>query len=193
MKKFIAIFTFSLLLPNLCLATSLDDIYRDLVKSNNQGYLPVFVKNRNAPNFLDEEELSKHPLPKEKDKQDFEEPLSLNNERKLRNEEKVQEIQAWKDAVEAIKANQVTPANLREIEKRVAIQDPKATEIYAWMLARGVGMDQDLPKSFEMYLIANQLKAPEAIKNAALIYKAMTPEQRSNIKPFNPSSLAQAD
>lgn len=39
-------------------ATSLDEIYRDIVRSDNSGYLPLYVKNRNAPEFLfDDSEL----------------------------------------------------------------------------------------------------------------------------------------
>ena len=46
-------------------ATSLDELYRDIVRSDNSGYLPLYVKNRNAPEFLfDDSELkSDQPNP----------------------------------------------------------------------------------------------------------------------------------
>ena len=41
-------------------ATSLDGIYRDIIRSNNSGYLPLFVKNRHQPDvLLSDEELKK--------------------------------------------------------------------------------------------------------------------------------------
>lgn len=46
-----------LLCPGLASATSLDELYRDIVRSDNQGYLPMFVKNRSIPDVLIEEEI----------------------------------------------------------------------------------------------------------------------------------------
>ena len=40
-------------------ASSLDELYRDIVRSDNQGYLPMFVKNRSQPDILIEEEVLK--------------------------------------------------------------------------------------------------------------------------------------
>lgn len=64
------VFTFLLLFfsANLVQAMSLDEIYRDVVRSDNRGYLPMFVKNRTAPDFLDEEVVLKDvPEPKPED------------------------------------------------------------------------------------------------------------------------------
>ena len=33
-------------------AASLDELYRDIIRSDNRGYLPLFVKNRNVPDVL---------------------------------------------------------------------------------------------------------------------------------------------
>ena len=182
MKKFCVIIFSILIFPNLCFATSLDEIYRDIVRSNNQGYLPVFVKNRHTPDFLDEDEFSKQIENEPAPKKDFDEPVDLNNQRKLRNDQIKKEIKAWKKNIDAIKKNQVSPLDLEEVEKRVSQNDPKATEIYAWMLARGVGINQDLNKALEMYQKAHFLKVPNAMQNAAQIYKSMTPEQREQVK-----------
>ena len=40
-------------------ASSLDDLYRDVIRSDNDGYLPMFVKNRSMPDVLVEEEVLK--------------------------------------------------------------------------------------------------------------------------------------
>ena len=41
-----------LLWSNLTQASSLDELYRDIMRSDNQGYLPLFVKNRKTPDIL---------------------------------------------------------------------------------------------------------------------------------------------
>ena len=38
-------------------AASLDELYREIIRDDNQGYLPIFVKNRNQPELLFEDEL----------------------------------------------------------------------------------------------------------------------------------------
>ena len=41
-------------------AIGLDEIYRDIVRSDNRGYLPLYIKNREAPDFLfDDAEIKK--------------------------------------------------------------------------------------------------------------------------------------
>ena len=46
-------------LPGLVQATSLDDLYRDVIRSNNSGYLPLFVKNRHIPSGMPDDETMK--------------------------------------------------------------------------------------------------------------------------------------
>lgn len=183
MKK-LAIATFlAILIPNVAAATSLDEIYRDLVKSENEGYLPMFVKNRNAPDFIDDMDLGDVEEVKEINGKSNA-PVPLINERKIRDEALDAERQRWLDAIDAIKQNKVTPVELEEVEKRVAVNDPKAMEIYAWMLSQGVGISQDLNKAFEMYQKAAILGVSGATKNAALVYKSMKPDQRALLKPL---------
>lgn len=38
-------------------ANSLDELYRDLIKSDNEGYLPLFVKNRKVPDILTDDKI----------------------------------------------------------------------------------------------------------------------------------------
>ena len=181
--KFLCILLIALTLPHLGSAQSLDEIYRDIVKADNEGYLPLYVKNRQAPDFLDDDvkEAAKMPGATKKDTA----PINLVDTRQLAEQKKREEELRWQNTIDAIKLNQVTPVELNIIESKVADNDPKATEIYAWMLARGVGIGQDLIKSFNMYQRAAFLNVPDAEKNAVTVYHAMSPDQRSQIKPMS--------
>lgn len=182
MKKYIFAALF-FMLPCSVQAVSLDDIYRDLVKSDNEGYLPLYVKNRHTPEFLGEEiqdKVQNTSLSKEIPS----ETINLINERKIKEDLLKQEQKNWEDTLNAVKTSSITPQDLAEIEKKVKNNDPKAVEIYAWILARGTGIEQNLPKSFEMYQRASLLNVPDSLKNAQEVYKAMTPEQKSQIKPL---------
>ena len=44
-------------------ATSLDELYRDVIRSENSGYLPMFVKNRKVPMVTLEEINALTPMP----------------------------------------------------------------------------------------------------------------------------------
>lgn len=185
MKKIIYILLFAMVFPHLCSAQSLDEIYRDIVKSENEGYLPLFVKNRQAPDFLAEESAQDAPTAQSNSATKDTAPINLINKRQIANDAKNSEVKKWQNTIEAIKLNQVTPVELHIVESRVAENDPKATEIYAWMLARGVGIEQNLIKAFNMYQRAALLQVPDAEKNAVIVYRAMSPDQRAQIKPLN--------
>ena len=165
-------------------ATSLDEIYRDIVRSDNRGYLPMFVKNRNVPDFLLEDEaLKKYQQQEEVKKEDIK-PVNLVNERKLREAELLARQQNWLNILAAVKTGRITPSDLEEIKKRVDNSDPQATEIYAWMNARGIGISTDLIKAFNLYQKAEKLQVPNAALNAAKVYRAMKPEQRQSLNSF---------
>ncbi|MDR1026559.1 MAG: hypothetical protein LBL47_04085 [Lactobacillus sp.] len=181
MKKILYIISFALLFPHLCYAASLDEIYRDIVKSDNDGYLPLFVKNRKAPDFLEDQTFENSNVKASTEKSD---PIDLTDQRKLRNEAFRAEEKKWKETVEAIKLNQITPVELAEVEKRVNQNNPKAIEILAWMLARGVGIQQDLPRAFTLYQRAAFLNVADAERNAIIVYRAMNAEERSMLQPF---------
>lgn len=159
------------------LAASLDEIYRDIVRSDNEGYLPIFIKNRNAPDLLFGDEL-KALTKQTPDKIENEKVINLINKRKLRKEEELAEIKKWHDAVNAVQNNRVTPVVLEEIEKYAAEDDGKAIEILAWMYTRGIGVKQDLIQAFRLYRKAETLNVPNAKKNAIIVYKEMSAEQR---------------
>lgn len=164
-------------------ASSLDELYRDLIKSDNEGYLPMFVKNRQAPENLLDEQLNIQkttPVAIATPGLDLR-PVDLVNDYKIREAERIAKIKAWEDAVKAVQQNKVTPVELKIITEKVTAKDSKAIEIYAWMNAKGVGVKQDLVTSFKYYLEADKLQVPEAKENASLVYKAMTKDQRASL------------
>ena len=162
-------------------ATSLDEIYRDLVRSDNSGYLPMFVKNRNAPDFILDEESSKKITPPEEAKLLDIKAVNLESERAKREAALKAAQERWKNTLKAIKNNQITPVDLEELQKHVNNNEAEAIEIYAWMNARGIGIKPDLVKAFHLYQKASALKVPGANNNAAQVYKAMTREQRNSL------------
>ena len=173
---------------NCCLAgwvqaASLDDLYRDIIRSNNSGYLPLFVKNRQEPNaMLDDEVIKDAPKPEEVKlvypevhvnlSADFREVDTLTKAR----------YNQWLKTIAAVKSNQVTPLELDDIYTRVQENDPKATEILAWMYTNGVGVAPDYVEAFNLYKRAALLNVDNAERNALIVYKAMNESQRRQIK-----------
>ena len=183
MKKYIKITFLAAFVVFLSLpagATSLDELYRSIIRDDNEGYLPIYVKNRNRPEMLFDDEFDNvpnKPAPKVYDKPE-DKPVNLINEQKLKEEAELERIRRWENAVKAVRENRVTPVELTEIENYARQKDPKAVEILAWMNTKGVGVRQDLVKAFHLYRKAAALNVPQAQKNAALIYRAMTRKQR---------------
>lgn len=162
-------------------ATSLDDLYRDIIRSDNQGYLPLFVKNRTIPHLDVSSSLDNTPPPSSSTspKQPI---VNLTNDRRQKEEQLKTQQQRWENAIKAVQQSNVTPLDLEEINNRVKLNDSKAIEILAWMYTKGVGVKQDLITAFKLYRKAESLKVPSAGRNATLIYKAMSPEQRAILK-----------
>ena len=162
---------------------SLDELYRDLVKSDNDGYLPMFVKNRHAPENLLEAPMeipAAKPVSQATPGLDLR-PIDLVNEYKAREAARLQNIRDWENAVKAVQQNRVTPVELKIITSRTEKKDPKAIEIYAWMNAKGVGVKQDLIQAFHYYMEADRLNVADAKKNASLVYQAMSKDQRASL------------
>lgn len=169
--------------PSSSHAMSLDEIYRDVIRSNNSGYLPIYVKNRNAPQFLLDEEKLKDaqevpPVINEPQKNMI---IDFEDYRLQREQEEKAKTQRWLKAIEAVKKNNVTPLDLKEIESKEELDDPTATEILAFMYARGIGVKMDLIKAFKLYRKAERLNIPNAKENAIKVYKVMTPDQRAKL------------
>ena len=156
-------------------ASSLDDLYRDIIRADNSGYLPLFVKNREIPNFL--LEIEGYELQKNSSEKDIP-PINLSNDFRHRMEVKKLKEELWLKTIESVKKDQVTPLELNEISQRVANQDPQATEILAWMYIKGIGVTTDFIEAFHLYKKAAQLNVANAEKNAMIVYHAMNKEQR---------------
>ena len=161
-------------------AASLDDIYRDIVRDDNSGYLPIFVKNRNRPELLFNDNLLQKKQ-ENTEKKLHQTKVNLIDERQVKQEAKLLEEENWKKAIEAIKSKKFTAKDLKILDKHVEQKDPKAIEIKAWMLAKGHGIKQDLISSFLLYREAEKLGVQDAKKNAAQVYRAMSREQRENL------------
>jgi TPR repeat protein len=164
-------------------AASLDELYRDIIRSDNRGYLPLFVKNRNVPDVLvgidDLEQIEEIPATNTKKTS---EPINLShNVDQQMLLAKARQLQ-WLKTIAAIKSNQVTPLELNDVTSRVKENDPKATEILAWMYTKGVGVKADFVEAFNLYKKAAQLNVANAEKNALTIYKSMNEEQRRHIR-----------
>jgi len=166
-------------------AMSLDEIYRDIVKADNRGYLPMFVKNRAAPDFEDNHvDLSGVPDPAPDDNTPVNpdlEIVKLENQRKIREEKLKAELARWHAVVENVKAGNVTPVELRALEVKADDNNPLAVEILAWVYARGVGVQPDLVKAFVLYQRAAALGVADAQLNAAKVYKAMPRHVRETL------------
>lgn len=165
-------------------AASLDELYRDIIRSDNRGYLPLFVKNRHTPVILTDEddfegyEAVDMPLPDEVDINSVNLSNQYINHSALAKARQMQ----WLKTIAAVKANQVTPLELNDITSRVKENDPKATEILAWMYTNGVGVSTDFIEAFNLYKKAAALNVANAEKNALAVYKSMNEEQRRFIK-----------
>ena len=187
MKKLAFLTLLAFLFVKPAHSTSLDEIYRDLVKSDNEGYLPLYVKNRKIPDVLIEDGITEIPLSiKAEDPKITPYQIPLVDKYKIEEEARIARQRKWENAVLAVKENRVTPVELDEILLRVAENNPHAVEIYAWMNARGIGIPQDLVHAFNLYQQAIFLKVAGAEKNAAAVYKVMKPEQRQQIKAYIP-------
>ncbi len=168
---------------NAAAAPSLDDIYRDIIRSDNRGYLPLFVKNRQAPVLLaEEEDALKAVAPVKSSASPESNVIKLSNDIKQRNALlKARQLQ-WLKTIAAVKSNQVTPLELNDITSRAKENDPKAIEILAWMYTKGVGVSADFVEAFNLYKKAARLNVANAEKNALNIYKSMNEDQRRRIK-----------
>ena len=165
------------------LATTLDELYRDVIRSDNSGYLPLFVKNRNAPVVvLDETDLAEVRPENKNEEEHKTEVLNLTNDVGERVKAAKDRQLQWIKTIDAIKSNQVTAIELDDITSRVSEGDPKAIEILAWMYTNGIGVSKDFVEAFNLYKKAAQLNVTNAEKNAFSVYKSMTEEQRRRIK-----------
>lgn len=165
-------------------SAGLDEIYRDLVRSDNRGYLPLFVKNRQAPKVFTDDTLNSDIVsPDFIDEQTVRglEDINLENERQRRSAELEAAQLRWQQVLKNVQGGYVSSFELEELEKYEQENDPQAVEVLAWIYARGIGVKQDLEKAFSYYKKAVALNIPNAKENAVKVYRAMSVEQRSKL------------
>ena len=140
----------------------------------------MFVKNRSLPDILMEEEILKKLPPEVQTAvpSPASAPINLTNDRAAREAAAKAAQQRWADALKAVQFNQVTPLVLEEIHTRVTSHDPKAVEVLAFMNARGIGIETNLLRAYELYQLAAKLGVPKAADNARAVWKVMSAEQR---------------
>ncbi|MFV0625856.1 MAG: hypothetical protein ACK5N8_00720 [Alphaproteobacteria bacterium] len=182
MHRLVKLFTFIFVLfsADVAFAVSLDSMYRDVVKSTHDGYLPVFVKNRETPT-LDFDEAKFAALSQPTENQIDGKIINFDKDEKMKKIAELRENDEWKNTMQAVQRKVVLPLDLERIEKRVASGYPKAIELYAWMHAKGIGVEKDLIKSFELYKKAEKLNVEKAHENALKVYGVMTTEQKEKI------------
>ncbi len=163
-------------------AGSLDELYRDLIKSDNEGYLPMFVKNRNAPDILTENKIEDSDVA-QPTQTIVTEPSTVNfvDQRKIKEAAAKAALEKWENTIKAIQQNTVSPVDLEEIITQSEKNNPKAVEIYAWMNTKGIGVKQNLLKAFELYQKAAKLGVNNAENNAAQIYRVLNSDQRAQL------------
>lgn len=180
MKKIIVIiFLCFIIYPTGSQAFSIDSVYRDVMRSENDDRLPIFVKNTDFSSLRFDKEIEQYEEKKETaNKTEY---MSFVNKKQLRDDKKIKDAKEWSETLIAIEKNQVTPIDLERVQNKVSNNDPKATEIYAFMLTKGVGVSKDFIQAFIYYKKSEVLGIENAKKNSIEIYKAMTPDQRSKI------------
>lgn len=155
------------------LAPTLDDLFRDSLKRENQGELPGFVRNKDGVRILGPAEPPPPPEP------GFQPPVIVYEK------EAPPPPPPWEEIVAAIAQNDARPEHVAEVERRAEADQPDAVELLAWMRANGVAVARDLPKAFRLYAQAHKLGVPNARENAVAVYKSMSREEQQAARlPF---------
>ena len=165
-------------------ATGLDQIYRDLVRSDNRGYLPLFVKNRNTPEVGSSDKLLEEvaePVEVKKDTTVGLEDVNLDNPRQKRNMELEAENERWQQVLANVQRGYVSSYELGILNSYEADDNPQAVEVLGWMYSQGIGVDQDLIRSFNYYKKAVDLGVSSAMENAVKVYRAMSASQKEKL------------
>jgi TPR repeat protein len=83
------------------------------------------------------------------------------------------------EAIEKIRAQQATAADIAVIEKEAQAKEPRAVEALAWCKLNGIGMAADPIEAYRLYGEAAQLGVATAHSNQVAIFETLlSPEQR---------------
>lgn len=153
-------------------ALSLDQIYRDSLRQENDGTLPGYVLNRGQP-----------PYPERKP--DIVDgaagrlgaavvDLPLNTP------------MPWPEVLKNIASGTPSPFAVDVVRRRAEQNDPQATELLAWMYTNSVGVTRNLAEAFDLYVKADKLGVTGAKDNAKAVLRSMPPADRRTVfNPFN--------
>lgn len=152
---------------------SLDAMYRDNVRAENNGELPSYLYATVPP-----------PIPQPK-------PLTPEDIlTKLRAETPSIVVPdsappiAWPDVVKQIGSGAPGAFAVDAVRRKAEAADPQAVELFAWMNATGTGVRRDLTQAFNLYMQADGLNVAGAKENAKAIYNALPPsEKKSALNP----------
>lgn len=155
------------------LAPTLDDMFRDSLKRDNEGDLPDFVLNKDGVRLLGP--AAPPPPPPE----GFEPPVIVYEK------EEAAPPPPWEDVVAAIARNDAQPEHVAVVERLADEGRPEAVELLAWMRANGASVAKDLPQAFRLYSRAHALGVPNARENAVAVYQSMSAEEQQAARlPF---------
>lgn len=155
------------------LAPTLDELFRDSLRRENEGELPGFVQNKDGVRLLGPAEPPPPPPP------GFQPPIVVYEE------EPPAPPPSWETVVAAVARNAVEPVHVAEVERLADGGRGEAVELLAWMRANGVGVGRDLPAAFRLYTRAHTLGVPNARENAIAVFRSMSEaEQQAARVPF---------
>ncbi len=154
---------------NASFGLSLDELYRQLIRDENQGQLPAYLSG------AEEEKAARNRI-------DISVPASGENiigvleSNAYETEEmrQAKERKEWLTTVLAVKKGTPTPFDISRIEKMADNSNPEAVELLAWLYATGTGVPKNLPKALSLYNEASRLGVAGAKANADTIAKSLS-------------------
>ncbi len=156
--------------PAWAFGDSLDALYRDNLRAENNGELPPYIY-AGIP----------VPLPQAKP------PTPAQVLEKLRRESPSVVVpdaappMPWPDVVKQIGSGAPGAFAVDAVRRKTEAADPAAVELFAWMNATGTGVRRDLPQAFALYLQADGLGVTGAKENAKAIFSALTPADKKTV------------
>lgn len=152
---------------------SLDALYRDNVRADNNGVLPPYF-------------FATIPPPYPEPKPDIPDPSAakLPADAGQTPPPSAAPEMPWLEVVKQVAGGAPGPFAVDAVRRKAEAADPQAVELYAWMNATGTGVKRDLAQAFTLYLQADGLNVPGAKDNAKAIYNALDPAGQKAL--FNP-------
>lgn len=164
-----------------CLAFSqtVDKMYEELLKleggSNTSGQAKEAAPAHQADNAAPQAKLSHiqsvEEFAKQTDIAPERYPVSTDDRR-------------WKDIIAAVATGYPSAFDIDYLKTLADRGVPDATELLAWMYAKGVGVKTDLKASWFLYMKAAELGVDNAKSNAGRIYEAMSAKEKKELLEY---------